>query len=274
MTWNPFDWTAGPFLTLYVCSALIMFVLIFKARMMIGPAPRITQKLSALEIAYLAGGPQRLGDAALLHLASWNGATITLNGDGITVTDQTPLAALMRRPPILSFSPGMTRKRFQSAVKPLVERVQSQLQEFGYYPSDAQMMSFRIAALPFVGLLIMFGIMKIVIGSQRHHPVDILIFLVVITAIAGFVAATRPNRTQAGRDAIDAYRASHERAARAPLDQELLLALALTGPVVLSGTAHASVYAASQTMSSSSGGSGCGGSGCGGGGGGGCGGCS
>jgi hypothetical protein len=53
---------------------------------------------------------------------------------------------------------------------------------------------------------------------------------------------------------------------RAPRDHELLLALALSGAVVLSGTAYEPVYAASKTMNS--------GGGCGGGGGGGCGGCS
>ena len=83
--------------------------------------------------------------------------------------------------------------------------------------------------------------------------------------------AMRPTRTRAGKDVLKAYQASHARASRAPLDHELLLAVALSGAVVLSGTAYASVYAASQTMSrGGDGGSGCGG----GGGGGGCGGCS
>ena len=81
--------------------------------------------------------------------------------------------------------------------------------------------------------------------------------------------ATRPTRTRAGKDVLRTYQASHGRAARAPLDHELLLAVALSGAVVLSGTAYASVYAASRTMNSG----GDGGSGCGGGGGG-CGGCS
>ena len=36
--------------------------------------------------------------------------------------------ALWRRVPLLSFQPGMTRQQFQSAVQPLVERVQARLQ--------------------------------------------------------------------------------------------------------------------------------------------------
>lgn len=37
MTWNPFDWTAGPFLTLYVLFAATVFLVSFRLRSMIGP---------------------------------------------------------------------------------------------------------------------------------------------------------------------------------------------------------------------------------------------
>jgi len=103
------------------------------------------------------------------------------------------------------------------------------------------------------------------------------VFLLFLTAFAGIVLARHPTRTRAGKDALQGYQASHARASRAPLDHELLLAVALSGAAVLSGTAYAPVYAASKTMSSGGdggdGGGGCGGGG-GGGGGGGCGGCS
>jgi uncharacterized protein (TIGR04222 family) len=76
MTWNPLDWTAGPFLTLYVSLAAIVFLLGFRLRSMIGPPAHATRQLSVLELAYLAGGARRLGDAALLSLMSGSGATI------------------------------------------------------------------------------------------------------------------------------------------------------------------------------------------------------
>jgi uncharacterized protein (TIGR04222 family) len=276
MTLNPFNWTAGPFLTLYVSLAALLFMLGFRLKSMIGPAAQVTHELSVLELAYLAGGARRLGDAALLRLTSGNGATIDPNGQTITVTNQMPLASLMNRSPRLSFEPGMSRQQFQKAIVPLVERAQARLQELGYAPSDEQMASFRMSVLPFVALLVVFGLIKVMVGAERHHPVEILGFLLVATVIAGFVVATRPTRTQAGNDALKAYQLAHGRASRAPLEHELLLAVALSGAVVLAGTAHAPVYAASQTMSSGGGGgNGCGGSGCGGGGGGGgCGGCS
>jgi uncharacterized protein (TIGR04222 family) len=271
MTWNPFDWTAGPFLSLYLAAAAIVFVWAFSLRSMIGPAAQTTHRLNVLELAYLGGGARRLGDAVLLCLTSGKGATIAAKDHKITVTDQTPLATLMGRPAMLQVMPDMTRQRFQAVIKPVVERVQGRLQEFGYCPSDDQMASFRMNALPFVVLLLMFGTTKVWIGSARHHPVGFLVALLLLTTVAGIILATRPTRTRAGKEVLQTYQASHARASRAPLDHELLLAVALSGAVVLSGTAYASVYAASRTMNGGS--SGDGGGGCGGGGGG-CGGCS
>jgi uncharacterized protein (TIGR04222 family) len=272
MTWNPFDWTAGPFLALYLAIAAIVLSLGFRFRSMIGPAAQATHELSVLELAYLAGGARRLGDTVLLSLMSGNGATIAPKGHKIAVTDQTPLATLIDRPPLLRVRPNMTRQQFQTALKPLVEQVQERLQKFGYYPSDDQMTSFRMTVLPFVVLLLVFGIIKAVVGAERHHPVGILIFLLVLTTVAGIALAKHPTRTRAGKHVLRTYQASHARASRAPLDHELPLAVALSGAVVLSGTGYASVYAASQTMNSGGEGGGCGGGD--GGGGGGCGGCS
>ena len=269
MTWNPFDWTAGPFLSFYLAIAAIVFVWGFSLRSMIGPAAQANRELSVLELAYLAGGARRIGDAVLLSLTSGNGASITPRGDTITVTDQTPLASLVGRSTHLPFQPSMTRQQFQTAVTPIVERVQGRLQQFGYCPTADQMTSFRMAVLPFVVLLVVFGMTKVMIGAERHHPVGFLVCLLFLTAFAGFVLAKHPTRTRSGKDALRNYQASHARAARAPVDHELLLAVALSGAIVLSDTAYAPVYAASRTMNSG----GDGGGGCGGGGGG-CGGCS
>jgi uncharacterized protein (TIGR04222 family) len=204
MTWNPFNWTAEPFLALCVTIAVIIFLLGFSLRSMIGPAAHATRQLSVLELAFL-------GDAVLLCLTSGNGATIAAKDHKITVTDQTPLAALTGRPTLLQFLPDMTRQQLQAAIKPLIERVQGRLQQLGYCPTDEQMTSFRMTVLPFVALFLVFGIFKAVVGAERHHPVGILVFLLVVTAFAGTVLATRPTRTRAGKDVL----ASHGRASRA-----------------------------------------------------------
>jgi uncharacterized protein (TIGR04222 family) len=216
MPWNPFDWTAGPFLTLYVTSAVILFLLGFRLKSTIGPPAQATHPLSELELAYLAGGARRLGDAALLSLTSGNGAAIDPGGQKITVTDQAPLARLMSRPPLLAVRPNMTRQQFQTAVKPLVERIQARLQACGYYPTDEQMTSFRATILPFVGLLLLFGLTKAFVGAERHHPVGFLVILLILTAFAGIALATYPTRTRAGKDSdLSSFaRASLARATR------------------------------------------------------------
>src|SRR4029077_19026662 len=164
-------------------------------------------------------------------------------------------------PTRLPLKPDMTRQQFQTAVKPLVERVQGGLQEFGYCPTNDQMSSFRLTVLPFVGLLLVFGIIKAFVGAERHHPVGFLVVLLILTTFVGIALARSPTPTRAGKDVLRTYQASHALASRAPLDHELLLAVALSGAVVLSGTAYASVYAASKTMNSGGDGGGCGGGG-------------
>ncbi len=217
MTWNPFDWTAGPFLTLYAALAVIVFLAGFGLRSMIGPAAHAVRQLNVLELACLAGGARRLGDAVLLSLMSQKAATIAPKGDNITVSDQGPLASLMNRPPVLPVQPNMTRQQFQKAVAPLVERVQGRLQALGYYPSHDQMTSFRLTVLPFVAFLLVFGTIKVMVGAERNHPVGFLIVLLIVTVFAGVWLAKHPTRTRAGKDALQAYQADNARASRAPL---------------------------------------------------------
>ena len=152
MTWNPIDWTAGPFLTLYATLAGMIFLAGFLWRSAIGPAGNAVRKLNVLELACLSGGARRIGDAMLLGLITGNGAAIDPKGNTITVIDQAPLAGLLGQSTALPFQPGMSRTQFQETVKPVIERIRSRLQQLGYVPSDAQMMNFRMTVLPFVAL--------------------------------------------------------------------------------------------------------------------------
>ncbi|MGJ4950962.1 TIGR04222 domain-containing membrane protein [Bradyrhizobium sp. HKCCYLS20291] len=270
MALNPFDWTAGPFLLFYVACAGVLFFIAFQARHMIGPAATTIHPLTELDLAYLAGGPHRLGDVVLLGLAAQKAATLTPRDHKITVSDKAPLAALIDRPPQIKFGAEMSRHEFQRALVPLTMRVEDRLRAIGYAPTGPQMTAFRSSLLPFVGALLLFGVIKVVVGAARHHSVEFLLILLAATCFVAYISTRTPTRTRAGSDALRHYETSHARIARAPREHELLMAVALSGAMVLSGTAYASVLAASKTSSS---GSGCSGGGCGGGGGG-CGGCS
>src|ERR1700753_738506 len=152
MTWNPFDWTAGHFLLLYVTLAIIVMAVGIRLKMSIGSVARDTRELSVLELACLAGGARRVGDAVLLGLTSGNHAIVDAKGM-ITVMDQAPLQTLTGQPTSLSFKPAMTRRQFQNAILSIVERIQLQLKKLGYVPSDAQMRTFRLTFLPIHALL-------------------------------------------------------------------------------------------------------------------------
>ena len=269
---NPFDWTAGPFLTLYAILAVALFAAGLALRWSIGAAAATRPHLNELEWAYLAGGADRVCDVALLCLSSQAAATVADKGRRIVVTDPAPLAAMAGDPWALRPGAEMTRADFRHAIEPAVRRLTGRLQALGLSPTDEQMNGLRLSILPFAGLLLTFGAIKAYVGASRQHPVGFLLFFLVATLFATIWLVRRPTRTRAGDEALSAHRAANARSSRAPLDRELLLAVALSGSVVLAGTAYASIHEASRAARE--GGSSCSGGGCGGGGGGGCGGCS
>jgi uncharacterized protein (TIGR04222 family) len=129
------DWAASPFLTLYIVLAVTVFSLGFWFRARIGPAEQTPPlQLNALELAYLAGGASRLGDASLFSLLQANAAIIAPRVHTITVTDQAALDGLVGKSTHLRVQPNMTRAQFQTAVEPLTERVRRRLQNIGYCP--------------------------------------------------------------------------------------------------------------------------------------------
>jgi heme A synthase len=113
-----------------------------------------------------------------------------------------------------------------------------------------------LEALALFAIPLLLGAAKVQVGMERHKPVGILVVLIIMTAIIALFHLIPPRLTRAGREALAAEQARNARAARAPLENELMLAVALTGLVVLSGTPYAALYAAATA---SGGGGGCGG---------------
>lgn len=151
-----------------------------------------------------------------------------------------------------------------------MEIIREKLEALGLCVNSSQLMAYRLKALVLFAVPLVLGIAKMQVGLERHKPVGYLTMLLIVTAVVAVGHLIAPRVTRAGREALAAEQARNARAARAPLDSELMLAVALTGLVVLSGTPYGALYAASRAS-----GGGCGGGGDGGGGGGcgGCGGC-
>jgi uncharacterized protein (TIGR04222 family) len=281
MPLNPLNWTAKPFLTLYVAVAMaaVLLVLVLRRSVTTGPDPMGPTISDPVLLAWLTGGPRRAADTVLVAflecgVADQVGRRGRLSIDvtrGIDLT-RGPLPDRFRRFTGLTNGAGSVTA-FRRAIRPALEEVRNSLIQQGLAPArevTAQLgrHTWMIFAIPLI-----LGSAKCVVGLERGRPVGILFFLLLCTlAIALYLSANPPFRTQAGRTvAADALRL-RSRAARAPQDSEVTLAFALSGAAVLAGRPYARLLV-------QGGGSGCGGgTGCGGGGdgggGGGCGGCS
>lgn len=269
MPMNPLDWTAVPFLTLYTLLAGAALLLCHYLRGHIGGKVPVCPSLTPLELAYLSGGLRRVSDALIAGLLSSGAAKLSADGRTVEVNGTFPLDTQPFSE--LTISGQMSLRDFFGKIQTGVYSIRAKLEQLGLAPDDTQMLLYRLKALFLLAGPVMLGLAKVQVGETRHKPVGILIVLIIVTVFVGLRILSRPFRTRAGTEALEAEKAGHERAARAPLDNELMLAVALTGLVVLSGTPFEALYAASKN----NGGGGCGGGGDGGGGGGGggCGGC-
>lgn len=273
MPLNPLNWTAGPFLTLYVALAAVAIIACVVLRKRIGGGRSRPAKLDALELAYLAGGPQRVSDALTVALLTAKAGKLSPDGRNIELLH----GGVRLPPPVEPFaallgSGTVTRLELQKRVKDGVERIKAKLQGLGLTPSAEQLSVYRWQTVALMLVPLLLGLNKMFVGFERGKPVGFLIALLVITFFTALTLLSAPLVTKAGKQALADHQAQNARAARAPRDHELMLAVALSGLVVLSGTAYAEMHKAAQADGTS--GSGCGGGGGdGGGGGGGCGGC-
>jgi uncharacterized protein (TIGR04222 family) len=266
---NPLNWTAGPFLTFYVSIAGLVWLAAWLVRRNIGEGARAHPILTTPELAYLAGGEQRVGDAVIAGLLASNAAAISPDGrtievDGAKLGTQPDLAPFARP----GLSGEMKRLEFQHRMGLGVNALGKKLEQLGLCPDPSLLPAYRLKVLALFAVPLLLGIAKVQIGMERQKPVGFLIILLIITAIVTLYFLSAPRLTRAGHEVLAAAQLQYSRAARAPLENELMLAVTLTGLVVLSGTPYDALYAASRA-DGGSGGGGCGG----GGGGGGCGGC-
>ena len=278
LSW-PLDWPAEPFLTFYVLVTLASVVAALRIQGRIGGAgPGVQQvPLRPLQLAYLAGGPVRTANTALLGLLAAGGATLDPKHNLRILSPPDTLPSWLdgfRRS-----APGVTSpQQFLAASKPAISAIRSGLAMQGLAPTPVQQATRTGRALCILLLPLLLGVAKVMVGQARHRPTGILTLLLVVTGVVGlFILAKPSHRTRAGLAALQRNREHHARAARAPLDHELPLAFALTGAAVLAGTEFAGLgprMRAAETGSNSGGDSGCTGDSGGDGGGSGCGGCS
>jgi len=269
---NPLNWTAGPFLLFYIFFTSTILLIIFWWRTHLGGGNRdgTLSGLDPLAIAYLAGGQSRAADTALAGLFEAGFLRTKRRGKQFYIKDQARIPAILA-PYAGTLTGDGKRAQFHRQVRRANRLLHAELARRGLVPTDNTVLTFQLFASALLALPLMLGLAKIIIGAARGHPVGFLAMLVLVTIFLGILLLQSPLRTAAGSHALTSFKRANARAARAPRGEELLLAVALTGPIVLAGLDYYDVF---RSGTSGSGGqSGCGGGGGGGCGGGGCGGC-
>ncbi len=268
---NPLDWSGGDFLTLYIFLAGAVLILLQVWRNRLGPrqAAADPKGLDAIQIAYLAGGPQRAMDTALVALFEAGAAVLDPRRRIAAINRDIYVAPEFQ--PFRHVSLGETgRQDFHAEFKMRCLRVHEALARLGLVPSEDTARRFRLAALLALSVPVGLGLCKLAVGLSRGRPVGYLSALLVLTVIAGtMLLSRRPFRSHAGTLLLRRLRQEHARAARAPLPAEMPLAFALSGSTVLAGRDYRVFLQSGDTGSSDSGSSSSDG-----GGDGGCGGCS
>lgn len=255
---NPLDWPATSFLILYGCVAwaAVLAVLILRLALIFRGSPEASIPTGVMDLAWLSGGRQRAADAALLALMERGVAVTGPRRGQFTITPgAAELPWDLRHFAVLA-SGIRTRAGFHKAVARALDQVGERLVGLGLIPSPGDTKRFHRISLLLMSMPLLLGGLKIGLALMHHRPVGVLLGLEVMTAcIAWRMVGYLPYRTRAGRAAVGASRQTNARVARAPGPAEMALGFALSGSVVLAGTAYARAL---KTGRRSSGGSGCG----------------
>ncbi|GAB3635293.1 hypothetical protein GCM10027422_08830 [Hymenobacter arcticus] len=282
---NPFDWYGPEFLKLFwgVYAVTLALALWLSAQ---GSGPQESYNgplLSTYEVVRLVSRGSRLADSALASLAHSQQIELLPDQRIRRATDIPPTEPYERAVWQLITQPGgskveTVRDQATRQIKVAVRDLDKSLQAKGLLlDADARR---RLNYYPLVATLavVLFGLVKLVVGLQRGRPVGLLIFsLLVICVIAGFTQLYGAWATGRGKYVLRelARRTKLGRADGAPTTQTVTFAVAFFGLHELNklGLSDLATHLTPPVSTDSSGDGGSGGDGGGGSGCGGCGGC-
>ncbi|MBX9883641.1 MAG: TIGR04222 domain-containing membrane protein [Novosphingobium sp.] len=277
---GPFDLHGPEFLLLYCELALIALIASLLIPRCLRPDGRLGRPADEDELALLAGGRDRLAEAAVVRLLA-AGSAIVQSGGTLQIRDPRGGKTLAERRIAALSSPVRWNHVTETLAGP-AETGERHLEQKGLHMDRATARQMRlIQTLPLV-LLLAFGLAKWIVGAMRDRPVGILTALLVVTAVVAVLRyAVFDRRTRAGKAALADARFEADRLRRAAPTDEAPLAVALFGTTVLTGSWLSDFHRIRSANSGGGGGgdssssstSGCSGGGGGGCGGGGCGGC-
>jgi len=291
------DWNGSAFLGFYLIALVIaVFWSQLRGKRALRKHGRagVPDLVDPYEIAYLAAGPPRVAQLAIVRLLqqglvtwkdTWFSPKIVCQQQGATksLLEREILSAVHKKG-----ASGLPVKNIPGVIHAQLRPLEARLAMLGYRPTSDERGTARfLAVMPLVFLMI-FGCIKLALGLSRDKPVLFLIVLLAVTLIAAIVVARSVGKlTPTGEAFLQRSRLDHERRREesAPELEPLSNNVALFGTAALIGMPlfsdirtdldrHLSQAASSQAASGCSSGCGTTSSGCGGdSGGGGCGGC-
>ena len=290
---NPLEMTGPEFLALYFRLGILVLMvrLVYLGLGLVyywwgrrGPesgSAIVIQNLNPYELAYLKGGETRVVDLAVTSLVK--SKVIAIDADQPwTVLSPRPYVRLdpIEQQILNSIQSGMQLQELRRKDHSRIEELRSQLQRSGFIPSDATLKEIQwINSLLMTGLLGL-GVLRLVLGMMKGHPVGDLIAMMIVFFLVGSVLGELnvPFRTRKGDEAMEIAEAryDHIKSTSSSIvgleSQVLLSAFAIYGGTILLGDpALATLGNIIQPPSTSGGGGGfdggggCGGGGCGGG---------
>ncbi len=282
---SPLHWRGGSFLLLFLVAIGLACALAARLRRAVRGLgqQRAVRQVDNAELAFLAGGSERVADMQLALLLACDAVQLQLapsslrgshrDAAQLQVTDAAVPAALQRARLLVRANPTLplALQALRDDASPLREALVGKRLLLGRGQAWCARL---LGAAPLLALWIA-GALKIEIGLQLQRPVGFLVAaMVLVTMLALGFLLTPPRRSVAGERLLaerdTAWRAG---AGSAPAPQALHLAspLALAGTGVLLGTPWADYHALRTPIvasSSNGGGSSCtsgdagGGSGC------------
>lgn len=245
-TGNPLDWSGESFMALYIGIMVVAIALLAFGRRMVRDTGPLKAGLDpdTIQVAYLAGGPNRAFTTAMLQ-ASRRG-DVTVDDDGsISIKPvnqiEPALAACLTN--------GMKYAAALRAVQPWLASIRLALEDRGFLLKSGRRLQYRLLPLVLLSPVLAIGAMKLQIGFERGRPIGFLLFSVILTGILMIVSfRVRPFRSRQADALITMMRLRSPRPLRAPTENELALALALGGTGVLIGTSYAALGATSRRV--------------------------
>lgn len=289
---NVLDLRGPAFLLLYLglLAAAIVAALLVRWWLR-GPGGDVAGRapeLHPFEVAYLAGGPKAVADAAIAGLVHRGNLAVDASIGRILPSGPPPVGSTPLERAVYEAvqSNGGRVGPVRKAVLETARGTSGRLESMGLAVDASQALRVRVAPALVIIALFALGVAKVLVGLDRNRPVGFLIFLCAVTLIASIVfIAIPPRRTRLGTRVLDrlkrqnaALRTTASRAPNTLANDDLAMAFALFGIGAFTFGPMSDLRRAMAPPAS--GGSGCGGSsssgcgsGSGGGGGGGCGGC-